>query len=52
MLGQQGRVPVISRSNILAAFLGTSISQALAAGDSMEQQTVVIPEGISRGELS
>ncbi|XP_067024303.1 uncharacterized protein [Acropora muricata] len=31
---------------------GASISQALAADDSMEQQTVVIPEGISSGELS
>ena len=49
---QQGRVPVISRSNILGVFLGTSISQSLAADDSMEQQTVVISEGISRGELS
>ena len=49
-LSQQGRVPVISRSNILAVFSGTSISQALAAGDLMEQQTVVIPEGISRGK--
>ena len=49
-LSQQGRVPVISRSNILAVFSGTSISQALAADDSMEQQTVVIPEGISIGK--
>ncbi|XP_015747313.1 PREDICTED: uncharacterized protein LOC107327071 [Acropora digitifera] len=31
---------------------GASISQALAADDSMEQQTVVIPEGTSGGELS
>ena len=55
MLSQQERVPVMSRSNvnnILAVFSGTSISQALAADDSMEQQTVVIPEGTSRGELS
>ena len=49
-LSQQGRVLVISRSNNLAVFLGTSICQALAADDSMEQQTVVIPEGISRGK--
>jgi len=51
-LSQQGRVPGINRSNILAVFLGTSISQALAADASMEQRTVVIPEGISRGKLS
>ncbi|XP_044175085.1 D-inositol 3-phosphate glycosyltransferase-like [Acropora millepora] len=31
---------------------GVSISQALAADDSMEQQTVVIPEGTSASELS
>ena len=49
-LSQEGRVPVISRSNILAVFLGTSISQAQAADDSMEQQPVVIPDGISRGK--
>ena len=49
-LSQQERVAVISRSNILAVLSGTSISQALAADDSMEQQTVVIPEGISRGK--
>ena len=55
MLSQQERVPVISKSNvdnILAVSSGTSISQALAADDSMEQQTVVIPEGTSGGELS
>ena len=49
-------VPLISKSikvnNILAVFSGTSISQALAADDSMEQQTVFIPEGTSGGELS
>ncbi|XP_067017683.1 uncharacterized protein [Acropora muricata] len=32
--------------------LGTPISQALAADDSMKQQTVIIPEGTSGGELS
>ena len=55
MLSQQEHVSVISKSNvnnILAVFSGTSISQALAADDSMEQQTVVRPEGTSRGELS
>ena len=56
MLSQQEHVPVISKSNvnyiILAVFTGTFISQALAADASMEQQTVVIPEGISRGKLS
>ena len=55
MLSQQERVAVISKSNvsyILSFFSGTSSSQALAADDSMEQQTIVIPEGISRGELS
>ena len=55
MLSQQESVPVISKSNvkcILAVFSGTSISQALAADASMEQQTVVIPEGIPRGKLS
>ena len=52
MLSQQERVPVISKSNvnyILAVFSGTSVSQALSADASMEQQTVVIPEGICRG---
>ena len=55
MLSQQERFPVISKSNVnnsLAIFSGTSISQALAADDSMDQQTDVIPEGTSRGELS
>ena len=55
MLSQQECVPVISKSNvnnIFAVFSGTSTSQALAADDSMEQQTVVISEGTSRGELS
>ena len=56
MLSQQERVPVISKSNvnnILAVYFpGTSISQALAADDSMDQQTVVIPEGTSGSELS
>ena len=55
MLSQQESVPVISKSNvnyILAVFSGTSISQALAADASMQQQTVVIPEGICRGKLS
>ena len=55
MLSQQERVPVMSKSNvnnILAVFSGTSISQALAADDLMDQQTVVVPEGTSRGELS
>ena len=55
MLSQQERVPVISKSsvnNILAVFSGTSVSQALAADDLMDQQTVVIPEGTSKGELS
>ena len=55
MLSQQERVPVISKnnvSNILAVFSGSSISQALGADDSMGQQTVVISEGTTRGELS
>ena len=54
MLSQQERVPVISKSivnNILAVFSGSSISQALAGDDSMGQQTVVIPEGTTGGEL-
>ena len=54
-LSQQERVSVISRSNvnnILAVFSGTPISQALAADDSMKQQTVILPEGTSGGELS
>ena len=51
-LSQQGRVPVISRRNILVVFSGTSISQALAADDSMELLSVVIPGGIPRGKLS
>ena len=51
-LSQEGRVPVISRSNILAVFLGTSVSQArdLYFSNSMEQQPVVNPDGISRGK--
>ena len=52
---QQEHVPVRSKSNvnnILAVFSGTFISQALAADDSIGQQTVVIPEGTSGGELS
>ena len=55
MLSLQEHVPVISKSNVnymLAVSTGTSISQALAADASMEQQTVIIPEGISRGKLS
>ena len=55
MLSQQERVPVISKSNvnnILTVFSGTSISQALGSDDLMDQQTVVVPEGTSRGELS
>ena len=55
MLSQQERAPVISKSNvnnILAIFSGTSVPQAVAADDSMDQQTVVIPEGTSKGELS
>ena len=55
MLIQQERVPVISKSNVnnvLAVVSGTSISQSLAADDSMRQQTVIIPEGTTRGELS
>ena len=55
MVSQQERVPVIRKiyvNNILAVFSGTSISQALAADDSIEQQTVAIPEGASRGKLS
>ena len=55
MLSQLERVPVISKSNvnnILAVFLGTSISQALTADDSMEQQTVFTSDGSSGGELS
>ena len=55
MLSQQERVPVISKSNvnnILTVFSGTSISQALGADDLMDQQTVVVPEGTSRSELS
>ena len=54
MLNQQERVPVISKSNvnnILTVFSGMSISQPLAADDSMEQQTVVRPEGTSGDEL-
>ena len=54
-VSQQESVPVISKSNanyILAVFSGASISQALAADALMEQQTVFIPEGISRGKLS
>ena len=54
-VSQQERVPVISKSNvnnILTVFSGVSISQALAEDDLMEQQTVVLPEGTSRGELS
>ena len=39
-------------NNILAVFSGTSLSQAQAADDSIGQQTVVIPEGTSGGELS
>ena len=55
MLSQQEHVPVISKSNvsnILAVFLETSISHSLVADDSMRQQTVIIPEGTTRGELS
>ena len=55
MLSPQERVLVISKSNVdnvLAVFSGTSISQSLAADDSMRQQTFVIPEGTTRGELS
>ena len=55
MLSQLERVPVISKSNvnnILAVLLGTSTSQALAADDSMELQTVFTSEGSSGGELS
>ena len=51
----RSRCSLISKSNvnnILAVFSGTSISQALAADDSMEQQTVVRPERTSRSELS
>ena len=54
MLSQQERVTVVRKSNvfyILAVFSGTSISQALAADASMEQESVVIPEGTSGGEL-
>ena len=54
-LSQQEHVPVRSRSNannILSIFSGNSISQGLAADDLMGQQTVVIPEVISRGKLS
>ena len=55
MVSQQEGVPVRSKSNVnnvLAVFSGTSISQSLAADDSMRQQTFVIPGGTSRGELS
>ena len=55
ILSQQDHVPVLSKSdvnNILAVFSGISISRFLVADDSMEQQSVVIPEGTSRGELS
>ena len=55
MVSQLEHVPLRSKSNvnnILSVFSGTSISQALAADDSMGQQTVVIPEGTSGGELS
>ena len=51
----RSRCSLISKSNlnnILAVFSGTSISRALAADDSMDQQTLVRPEGTSRGELS
>ena len=54
-LNQQECVPVISKSNvnnILFIFSGSSISQGLAADDSMGQQTVIIPEGTSGKELS
>ena len=55
MLSQQERVPVINKSNvnnILAVFSVTSVSQAaVATDDSMGQQTVVIPEGTTGGEL-
>ena len=54
-LSQPEHVPVISKSNvnyILAVFSVTSISQALAADDPMDQQTVIIPEGTSSGEMS
>ena len=55
-LNQQECVyPVISKgnvNNILSFFSGSSISQGLAADDSMGQQTVVIPEGTSGKELS
>ena len=49
-LNQQECVPVMRKSNvsnILFIFSGSSISQGLAADDSMGQQTVVIPEGTS-----
>ena len=55
MLSQQEHAHVISKNNgnnILDVFSGRSISQALAAVDVMKQQTVVIPEGTIRGELS
>ena len=53
MLSQQERVPVMSNvNNILFIFSGASISQAVAADASMEQHTVVIPEGRCRGKLS
>ena len=55
ILSQQDRVPVLSKSdvnNILAVFSGISISRFLVTDDSMEQQSVIIPEGTSRGELS
>ena len=57
MFSQQERVPVISKSNVnnikfFPVFSGASISQALAADASMEQQTVVRPEGRCRGKLS
>ncbi|XP_015779016.1 PREDICTED: D-inositol 3-phosphate glycosyltransferase-like [Acropora digitifera] len=39
-------------SGMISDDQGSSISQSLAADDSMTQQTVIIPEGTTRGEMS
>ncbi|XP_015770110.1 PREDICTED: uncharacterized protein LOC107348570 [Acropora digitifera] len=44
--------PVMEQRHDTDIRRGTSTSQALAADDSMEQETVVIPEGTSRGTQS
>ncbi|XP_015764067.1 PREDICTED: uncharacterized protein LOC107343052 isoform X2 [Acropora digitifera] len=51
-LHPSARPPVKDQRRDTDILRGTSTSQALAADDSMEQQTVVTPEGTSGGELS